>query len=72
MADFKGIHVVQWIEWLKKQPTVHSKRRKSFIRELKFLNTILTWYKNFCNEDFNVPIAKKHKQLCIYKPHTAR
>ena len=72
MADFKGTHIVQWIEWLKKQPTVHSKRRKSFIRELKFLNTILTWYKNFRNEDFNVPIAKKHKQLCIYKPHTAR
>ena len=72
MSDFKGMHVVQWIDWLKKQPTIKSKKRKSFLRELKFLNTILTWYKNFRNEDFNVPIAKKHKQLCLYKPSTAR
>ena len=27
----------------------------------------MNWYKDFLNEDFNVPITKKHKQLCILK-----
>ncbi|MDE0151960.1 MAG: site-specific integrase [Bdellovibrionales bacterium] len=72
MSELKGFHVVEWINWLKKHPTVQSKRRYSFKLEIKLLNTILTWYKNFHNEDFNVPITKKHKQLCIYKPHIPR
>ena len=25
------------------------------------------WYRNFVDEDFNVPITKKHRQLCYYK-----
>ena len=66
MFELKGIHVVEWINWLKANATIN-KRRHSFRRELKFLNTILTWYKDFLNEDFNVPVTKKHKQLCGLK-----
>ena len=66
MFELKGIHVVEWINWLKTNATIN-KRRNSFRRELKFLNTLLTWYKDFLNEDFNVPVTKKHKQLCALK-----
>ena len=72
MSEFKGFHIVEWIDWLKKHPTKQNKGRKSFRMELAFLRTILYWYRNFINEDFNVPITKKHRQLCIFKPSTPR
>ena len=28
----------------------------------------MLWHRNFVDEDFNVPITKRHKQLCYYKP----
>ena len=56
---------------LKENP-LKFEQRLSFKLEIKLLNTILTWYKNFQNEDFNVPITKKHKQLCVYKPRIPR
>ena len=68
MEEFKGKVVYNWIEWLKKQRTVKNKRRKSFIHELAILKAILNWHRNFIDEGFNVPITKKHKQLCYYKP----
>ena len=34
---------------------------------MEILRTILNWYRNFIDEDFNVPITKKHRQLCYYK-----
>ena len=72
MAEFKGGHVIEWINWLKKQPTVRNTRRKSFIKNLDFLKVILNWYKNFLNEDFNVPVTKKHKEMCRFKPIAPR
>ena len=72
MSELKGFKVVEWIGWLKKQPTAKNPRRKSFIKEFKLLKTILTWYKNFLNEDFNVPVTKKHRQLCVFKPNVPR
>ncbi|MDE0092589.1 MAG: hypothetical protein OXN83_04825, partial [Oligoflexia bacterium] len=72
MADFRGFHVVEWINWLKQQPTAKHKGRKSFIKDLDFLKSILNWYKNFLNESFNVPITKKHKEICVFKPPTPR
>ena len=68
MSELKGFKVVEWIGWLKKQPTAKNPRRKSFIKEFKLLKTILYWYKNFLNEDFNVPVTKKHRQMCLFKP----
>ena len=62
----KSIH--RWMNWLKQHPTAKNKWRKSFVGELKFLIAILNWYRNFVNEDFNVPVTKQHKQLCYYKP----
>ena len=72
MSELKGFKVVEWIGWLKKQPTAKNPRRKSFIKEYKLLKTILIWYKDFLNEDFNVPVTKKHRQLCIFKQNTPR
>ena len=72
MSELKGFKIVEWIGWLKKQPTAKNPRRKSFIKEYKLLKTILIWYKNFLNEDFNVPITKKHRQLCVFKQNAPR
>ena len=72
MSELKGIKVVEWLNWLKKHPTAKNKGRKSFIHELKLLSNVLNWYRNFLNEDFNVPITKKHKQMCVFKQNKPR
>ena len=43
--------------------------------DLEFKNqmsNILNWYRSFLNEDFNVPITKKHKQMCVFKKNPSR
>ena len=72
MSEIKGIKIVEWISWLKKHPTAKNKGRKSFIHELKLLSAVLNWYRNFLNEDFNVPITKKHRQMIFYKHNAPR
>ena len=72
VTEIRGVHIVEWIEWLKKQPTKERKQRVSFIKEMEFLKTVLNWYKDFLNEDFNVPITKRHKQLCFIRPTKPR
>ena len=67
MSELKGEKVIEWIDWLKKKPTAQFKKRKSFIEELKSLRAVLNWYKNFLNEEFNVPITKKHRLLCFLR-----
>ena len=68
MDLLKSSHIHMWISWLKKQPTKDNVLRKSFKTELKLLSTILNWYKNFINEDFNVAITIKHRKACVFKP----
>ena len=72
MSDLKGMKVVEWINWLKQHPTRDNKGRNSFKHELKFLSVVLNWYRNFINEDFNVPITKKHRQLSMFKKTAPR
>ena len=72
MSELKGIKVVEWINWLKKHPTAKNKGRKSFFAEIGFLRTVLHWYRNFINEDFNVPVTKKHRQMCQFKSNRPR
>ena len=72
MSEFKGAHIVDWMNWLKQHPTAKNNGRKSFHQELKLLSVVLNWYKNFLNEDFNVPITKKHRQMCFFKPIVPR
>ena len=67
MSELKGVKIVEWLGWLKKKPTAKFQKRQSFVEELKSLRAVLNWYKNFLNEDFNVPITKKHKQLCFLR-----
>ena len=67
MSEFKAKSVHRWIDWLKKHKTAKNKGRKNFLKEMEILRTILHWYRNFVDEDFNVPITKKHRQLCHYK-----
>ena len=72
MSELKGRNIVEWLSWLKKHPTAKNKGRKSFVHELKFLSVVLYWYKNFLNEDFNIPVTKKHRQMCVFKSNTPR
>ena len=72
MSELKGRHVVEWLVWLKKRPTTKNKGRKSFIKDLYLLKAILNWYRNFLNEDFNVPITKKHREMCFFKSNAPR
>ncbi|MDE0092273.1 MAG: site-specific integrase, partial [Oligoflexia bacterium] len=72
MSELKGQKVVDWISWLKKHRTAKNKGRQSFKHELKFLSVVLNWYRNFINEDFNVPITKKHRQMSVFKPNAPR
>ena len=60
--------VCNWIKWLRQQNTTQNNTRKSFAFELKFLITILNWYRNFVDTNFSIPIKKQHKKLCLYKP----
>ena len=63
---------MEWLGWLKKHPTAQNKGRKSFAKDLGLLKTILNWYKNFLNENFNVPVTKKHKEMCFFKQNAPR
>ena len=72
MSELKGANVVEWISWLKKHRTAKNKGRKTFLHELKFLSVVLNWYRNFINEDFNVPITKKHREMCVFKRNASR
>ena len=72
MSEFKGVKVVEWISWLKQHSTAKNKGRKSFVKDLYFLKAILNWYKDFLNEDFNVPVTKKHREMCFFKPNAPR
>ena len=67
MEEFQAQTIYIWLGWLKKQQTSKNLRRKTFLKELELLRTILNWYRNFVDEDFNVPITQKHRQLCYYK-----
>ena len=67
MEEFKAHVVYNWIGWLKKHPTAKNRGRKNFLKEMELLRTVLHWHRNFVDEDFNIPITKKHRQLCHYK-----
>ena len=72
MEHFNAKCVHRWMNWLKKHSTAKNKGRKNFVGELKFLSAVLNWYRNFIDEDFNVPITKKHRQMCFYKHNPPR
>lgn len=70
ISELRGVQIIKWIDWLKSKPA--DKKRISFIAELKSLIAILNWYKNFLNEDFNIPVTKKHREYCFLKSKAPR
>ena len=68
MSELNGAHIEAWLDWLKKQPTAANKTRKNFVKDLDFLRLILSWFANFVNQNFQVPVTKRHRQMCIFKP----
>ena len=72
MSKITSAIVVDWIQWLKQQPTAKNVYRKSFIKELKMLQVILNWHKNFVDENFYMPITKKHWRMCFFKDNPPR
>ena len=72
MCNFSSEVVDQWLAWLLRQPAVKRKNRKTFRQELKFLNNVLNWYRNYVHADFHVPIVKRHRDRCFYKKLPSR
>ena len=72
MSQLTEAVVTKWIHWLKNHRTVHHISRKHFCHELRLLSVILNWYKNFIDNSFQMPITKKHQQMCFFKPHESR
>ena len=67
MKDISATHIDRWFDWILKQPTVLNKGRRSFKIELKYLATILNWYRNEKDPNFVVPIVRKHRRRAVYK-----
>ncbi|MGE0174048.1 MAG: site-specific integrase [Oligoflexales bacterium] len=72
MSDFNSKTVDEWITWLLKHPSRKNPGRKSFLHELKYLTVILHWYRNYVNQDFVVPVVKRHRERVFFKPVSAR
>ena len=68
MLDFSATHIDLWLNWIKKHPRIDHSKRKSFVQELRYLSAILHWYHHFIDPGFTVPIVKRHKMKCFYKP----
>jgi integrase len=72
LSKLKMVHVNSravdlWINWLLKQETAKSSKRTSFFFDLKFLTTILNWYRNYLDADYAVPVTKRHREMSKYK-----
>jgi integrase len=67
MSDFTAASVDAWLDWLLEQPTAKNPGRKSFRIELKYLSTILNWYRNEQDPSFVVPIVRKHLRRAKFK-----
>lgn len=67
MAHVNARAIDAWINWLLKLDTAKSTKRTTFFYDLKFLNTILNWYRNYLDADYVVPITKRHREMSRYK-----
>ncbi len=72
MSRLTSRTVTQWLNKLKQHQTADRKIRKNFCHELRLLSVILNWYKHFIDERFPMPITKKHRQMCFFKPTQPR
>lgn len=67
MVDFTAGTIDAWLDWILEQPTAKNPGRKSFRIELKYLSTILNWYRNERDPSFVVPIVRKHQRRARFK-----
>lgn len=72
MNNLKSHIVDSWMHWLLKHKTAKCPKRKSFIPDLKALNAILTWYRNYLDADFIVPITQRHRDMARYRKMKSR
>jgi len=72
MSDLNAEHIDIWLEWLKTHPKVDHNKRKNFVQELKILGHVLHWYHHFVDPSFVVPIVRRHRLKCFYKPTQVR
>lgn len=68
MSDFSDRSIDEWLDWILEQPTAKNPGRKSFRIELKYLTSMLNWYREFRDARFSVPITKKHRKRSKFKP----
>ena len=68
MKEINSYSVDLWLDWLLKHPTTKSKRRVSLKQELRFLSAVLSWWRDYLDADFVVPIVKRHREKSFYKP----
>lgn len=67
MVNLKAKAIDLWIAWLLKHPTAKNPKRTTFVYDLKFLASILNWYRNYVDADFVVPITKRHREMARFK-----
>jgi hypothetical protein len=72
MKQIRSNAIDIWLEWLGRQGTAKNPSRKSFTQELKFLSSMLHWYRDYIDADFVVPITKRHRESAAYKKNAPR
>jgi integrase len=72
MGEFSDLTVDLWLRWLLKQPTAQRLKRKTFISELKVLHRFLSWYRNYVDSKFAVPIVERHRSEAKFKAVKSR
>jgi len=72
MLELSAIDINKWFSWLKTQPTADNKCRKNWRHEFNLLRAVLNWYRDEINEEFVVPIVKRHREKVYFKTVPAR
>jgi integrase len=72
MEQIKSAAIDSWLNWMMKQSTAKNAGRKSFIFDLRFLSSVLNWYREYSDADYVVPITKRHLEIARYKRVKAR
>lgn len=67
MSAINASSIDRWFDWLIKEHGSSSRSRKSFAHELRLLTIVLNWWRNYKDDQFVVPIVKRHRQRVKFK-----